>query len=98
MSARPSGPFRHQLASYSPIDGRGLALALGALATSPSSRASALATTASLLRRRQAVSGVALVGSGTEALVATLRIAERLSGLADAPIALPALPWRSEPA
>lgn len=87
MAVGPLDRVRHQLASYSPIDARGLMVALGAVAAAPSATVDA---TAALLRRRLPVAGLALVGSGTEALVATLRLAERISGRADAPVALPA--------
>jgi dTDP-4-amino-4,6-dideoxygalactose transaminase len=84
MSSAAAGPFRHQLASSSPIRWRGLARALGAAGRVSDPRS----TLAELLRREYGAAGAFLCGSGTEALVVAM---EAAVGIGASPVvALPA--------
>lgn len=85
--ARSRAGLRHQLASYSPISAAGL---LRAAPLPGRSTGDARAQAQALLQSRLGVASVTLVGSGTEALVATLDVAARLHGAGVHAVALPA--------
>lgn len=86
---RSLNPLRHQLPSTSPIDGRGLWAAARTVTASRKVRQQQARRLEELLEREHRVAGVALCGSGTEALLLALETGERLLD-ATATVILPA--------